>query len=486
MPDEPVSQLKKLQQQAESLMDDRQLAQAEAMRAHPFRQRLHFWVMVGRSFVRNRCPVRASALAYSSLLAMIPMLALVLSVTTSILKTQGEERIRSFVDQMVRHITPYVGADASGAGDSDERVAKARTEAAQARDEAAKKINEFIQRAQSGAVGVTGLIAFVLVAISMLARIEATFNDIWGVARGRSWYMRIVLYWAAISLGPVALISAVGLTTTVQLGKVAHVAGLQFILDSPFVSGLIGHAVPIIVLSLAFAMIYLLLPNTKVRFSAALAGGFTAGLLWHLNNKLSVVFVSRITSNSAIYGSLGIVPVFMIGMYFGWLILLFGAQVAYAYQNRGAYLQERLAEGINQRGREFAALRLMTQLGQGFHRGDQPPGLNRLATLTGVPTRLASQVLQLLIQAKLVIEVLDRETGYAPARPLERITAQDILTALRTGAGTELATRDDATRELLRSELARIQSAEQAVATPITLKKLVERAEGTAAEEAAI
>ena len=486
MPDEPVSQLKKLQQQAESLMDDRQLAQAEAMRAHPFRQRLHFWVMVGRSFVRNRCPVRASALAYSSLLAMIPMLALVLSVTTSILKTQGEERIRSFVDQMVRHITPYVGADASGEGDSDERVAKARTEAAQARDEAAKKINEFIQRAQSGAVGVTGLIAFVLVAISMLARIEATFNDIWGVARGRSWYMRIVLYWAAISLGPVALISAVGLTTTVQLGKVAHVAGLQFILDSPFVSGLIGHAVPILVLSLAFAMIYLLLPNTKVRFSAALAGGFTAGLLWHLNNKLSVVFVSRITSNSAIYGSLGIVPVFMIGMYFGWLILLFGAQVAYAYQNRGAYLQERLAEGINQRGREFAALRLMTQLGQGFHRGDKPPGLDRLAILTGVPTRLASQILQLLIQARLVIEVLDRETGYAPARPLERISAQDILTALRTGAGTELTTRDDATRELLRSELARIQSAELAVATPITLRKLVERAEGTAAAETVI
>jgi len=486
MADEPVSHLKKLQQKAESLMDDRQVALEEATSAHPFRQHLHFWVMVWRSFVRNRCPVRASALAYSSLLAMIPMLALVLSVTTSILKTQGEERIRSFVEQMVKQITPYVGTDAPAEEEDDERLTKARAEAVQARDEAAKKINEFIQRAQSGAVGVTGLIALVLVAISMLARIEATFNDIWGVARGRSWYMRVVLYWAAITLGPVALIGALGLTTTAQLGKVAHVAKLQFILESPLVSGLLGYAFPILVLSLAFSMIYLLLPNTRVRFSAALAGGLTAGVLWHLNNKLSVVFVSRITSNSAIYGSLGIVPVFMIGMYFCWLILLFGAQVAYAYQNREAYLQERLAEGVNQRSREFAALRLMTQLGEGFQRGDRPPGLNRLATLTGVPTRLAGQILELLIRARLVIEVVDRETGYAPARPLERITAQDILTALRTGTGTELATRDDPTREFLRSELARIQSAEEAVATPITLRRLVETTARTGAGEASI
>ena len=486
MADEPVSQLKKLQQKAESLMDDRQVALEESISVHPIRQRLHFWVLVWRSFVRNRCPVRASALAYSSLLAMIPMLALVLSVTTSILKTQGEERIRGFVDQMVKYITPYVGAEAPAEGDNDERLAKARAEAVRARDEAAKKINEFVQRAQSGAVGTTGAIALLLVAISMLARIEEAFNDIWGVARGRSWYMRVVLYWAAITLGPVALISALGLTTTTQLSKVAHVARLQFILESPLVSGLLGYAFPILVLSLAFSMIYMLLPNTRVRFSAALAGGFTAGLLWHLNNKLSVVFVSRITSNSAIYGSLGIVPVFMIGMYFCWLILLFGAQVAYAYQNREAYLQERLAEGVNQRSREFAALRLMTQLGQGFHRGDRPLGLNRLAAITGMPTRLASQILQLLIQAGLVIEVTDREAAYAPARPLERITAQDILTALRAGAGTELATRDDPTREMLRSELARIQSAEEAVATPITLRKLVETAERTGAGEAGV
>jgi membrane protein len=486
MADEPVSQFQKLQQQAKALMDDRREAVAETSRVHPFRRFIHFWVMVGRSFVRNRCPVRASALAYSSLLAMIPMLALVMSVTTGILKTKGQESIQSFVDQMVRHITPSVIADDAGNTEADEGLARARAEVRQARDQAVKKINEFIQRAQTGTIGATGAIALLLVAISMLARIEATFNDIWGVARGRSWYMRVVLYWATITLGPVALISALGLTTTAQLGQVSQVTGLGFILNHPLVNGLIGHAFPILMLSLAFAMVYLLLPNTRVQFSAALAGGVTAGLLWHLNNKLGVVFVSRITSNNAIYGSLGVVPVFMIGMYLGWLILLLGAQVAYAFQNRQAYLQERLAEGVNQPGREFVALRLMTQLGQSFQRGEKAPGLSRVAALTGVPTRLGSQVLQLLVQARLVVEIVDRETGYAPARPLERITVQDILTALRAGAGTELATRDDPTRALLQSAMNQVHQAERAVAEPLTLKQLVEGAEAGVGGEASL
>jgi membrane protein len=472
MADESAGKLKRLQQEAQTLLDDRKAAASEKLQSSRVRQFAHFWVLVVRSFIRNRCPVRASALAYSSLLALIPMLALVLSVTTSILKAQGEKPIREFVDKLVESVTPYVSAESTTATDARQKPAQARAEAAQARQDAADKIKEFIDRTKSGTIGATSAIVLIFVAVAMLARIEATFNDIWGVARGRSWYMRVVLYWAAITLGPIVLISALGLTTTGQLNLSA--SKLHFLTDLPLVKSLISGFLPALVLSLNFAMVYLLLPNTKVQLSAAAVGGLTAGLLWHFNNKLSVHFVSRITSNNAVYGSLGMVPVFMVGMYLGWLILLFGAQVAYAFQNRQAYLQERLAEGINQRGREFAALRLMTQLAQRFQRGEKPPTLTQLATPCGVPTRLASQLLQTLVQAKLAVEVLDREIGYAPARPLDRISAHDILLALRTGSGQELATRDDEVRQRLRGEFAKIQQAEQDMAQPVTLQKLVE------------
>src|SRR5438093_4906287 len=94
----------------------------------------------------------------------------------------------------------------------------------------------------------------------------------------------------------------------------------------------------------------MLVPNTKVRWRAAVVGGLVGGILFHLNNLVSVLYVSRVVSNSKIYGSLALVPVFMIGLYFSWLILLFGAQIAYAFQNRVAYLEERQAENITQRG----------------------------------------------------------------------------------------------------------------------------------------
>src|SRR5213595_2406551 len=96
-----VSRGKKLQAEAQALLDERGLVLADEARLHPLRRFIHFWVMVGKSFVRNRCPVRASALAYSTLLALIPMLAVALSVSTSILKNEGQDRISGLIDKFV-------------------------------------------------------------------------------------------------------------------------------------------------------------------------------------------------------------------------------------------------------------------------------------------------------------------------------------------------------------------------------------------------
>src|SRR6185503_21028131 len=115
-------------------------------------------------------------------------------------------------------------------------------------------------------------------------------------------------------------------------------------------------------------------------------------------------YVSRVVSNSRVYGSLGLVPVFMLGVYFSWYVLLFGAQIAYAFQNRKLYLQERIAENVNQRGREFVALRLMTCIGQRFQRGLPPATVHEMSSELGVPSRLVQQVLRTLIAAHLVIE----------------------------------------------------------------------------------
>jgi len=212
-----------------------------------------------------------------------------------------------------------------------------------------------------------------------------------------------------------------------------------------------------------------------VDWRAAMVGGLAGGLLFHLNNLVSVLYVSRVVSNSKIYGSLGLVPVFMMGLYFSWLILLLGAQVAYAFQNRASYAEERQVENINQRGREFVALRLMTRVCQHFLRGDPPPSALQLSRALGVPSRLVRQIMQTLCCSHLIVETSGPENGYGPARPLENITCHDVLDALRSNHGHDLSTRDDSARVEILGEFHRIQEAERAVAQRVTMLALANR-----------
>ena len=314
-----------------------------------------------------------------------------------------------------------------------------------AQKEAAKSIHEFIQTTQSRTLGVVGMLLLVFVAIRMLANIEETFNDIWGVTRGRSWPSRIILYWATITLGPLLLAGALALASS------PHFQATKGAVSGTVIGSFIFELLPLIVLWLSFALIYQLVPHTKIHFGAALVGGIVGGTLWHLNSVFGFLYVSGVVSKSRIYGSLGLVPVFMAGLYFSWLILLFGAQVAYAFQNRRAYLQDKLMENVNQRGREFIALRLMTCIGQRFQLGQPPVTLQIISTELGIPTRLAQQVLQPLLAARIVVEIGGNDCSYTPARPLDAITAHHVLYAMRTGGGQELPMRDGPIRCARRS-----------------------------------
>ena len=508
-----VSLFQRLREAGQALLDER--GPAGLADFSNWQKFAHFWVLVWKSFTRNRCPVRASALAYATVLALIPMLAVAVSITSGLLKKEGEDQIDQFIVKLVTSVTSTALVDTNSAGTTtnltltESSVTKVDNpttlaanlatgatnelasaagspatvtnglpafardvEAVKARRAMARYIHEFIQNTRSGTLGVTGSVLLIFAAISMLSRIEDTFNDIWGVARGRSWFMRVVLYWGVISLAPILLIVALGLASGAHLESTR-----KLITAMPFVSRFTFQFLPVVMLCLTFAAFYSLIPNTKVHWGAALVGGLAGGIMFHLNNVVSVLYVSRVVSNSKIYGSLGLVPVFMIGLYFSWLILLFGAQVAYAYQNRATYFEERQIENINQRGREFIALRLMTCIGQRFVQGELPLSAVEIAEALSVPTRLVQQIMQTLGAARLVTEAAGAEPGYLPARPLEKITCHDILLALRASQGQELATRDEPTRSEVYGEFHRIQEAERQAASAVTMLALVNRAQ---------
>jgi len=457
-------------------------------------QTTHFLVLVYRSFLRNRGLVRASALSYSTLLALIPLLAVALSVTSSLLKNQDESTLDHVIERFVASVMPAsVSATNSPVGTtaSHEMAVSSGTNllasgldttnrlgtnavitagvddqnALTAQKEMTRQIEKFVQNSSSGALGVTGMIFLVFTSISLLRGIEETFNDVWGITQGRSWRRQVVLYWAIITLGPVMM---VGLT-----GGAYFQQTRSFMQSIPLLAPVYSQVLPIILMSLALALFYKVTPNTEVKTRPALLGGFVAGTAWHCYNQLGFLLVSRATNASRIYGSLFLLVLFMGGLYIVWLILLLGAQIAYAFQNRVAYLQDKLAENVNHRGREFVALRLMTFIAQRFHDGQPPATTPDISAELRIPSRLVQQVLRTLLGAQLVIEVSGAEAAYAPARPLQSINAWQILQAMRTSGGQSITCDDEKARRGVFGEFARIEDAERDAASSVTLITLL-------------
>ncbi len=561
--------LRKFQAAVQAFLEERTLLLLDDADLTTARRVLLFCARVYHGFVRSRCPVRAAALAYTSLLAMVPLLAVAVSVSASLLKSQGEQSIQNWIREAITQVAPMLGLKEAAADtpsfsaadikDVDRLVRRlesgnsvlsrylwdvrfseagkntltnlslpveqrkaalaeelnrvvagesiydparfppdrisARTRALleqkpqgadlarlnryllsdvypvgqDALDTVTAQIYEYVSNFQSGKLGVTAVLALIFVAISLLATVETTFNDIWGVTRGRGWFARVVQYWAALTLGPMFLFSALTLTTWANVSR--HVEAL------PMARFFMPFLIPLVILTLGCALLYLVMPNTKVPWQAALFGGLVAGALLQLNSYCNVMYVSRVLTYKQIYGSMAALPLFLLGLYLSWLLILLGAQVTYTYQNRHAYLQEQKAQVINQRGREFVAVRLMTHLAQRFHAGQPPPTATEMAEGLRVPLRLVSQIMATLGQAGLIHDVAGLETAFVPARPLEQITVRDVLHALRAGQGQELTTGDDSARPIVHKEFQAIENAWQQAAGALTLEKLVRRVE---------
>ncbi len=429
---------RRLQQEIWALFFDED--HAEAIAASRVRRFLHFWVVVGKGFTRSRCPVRASALAYSSLLAFIPLFAVVIGIATGVLKGE-RDRIKSDIDLVLTNLVPQIKENPDFLDMKNKIVAYTW---------------DGIDKVNSGTIGTSGALALLTVIIFMLARVEETLNDIWGVSQGRSWYARVVNYWAAISLGPVIILAAISFTAALRLERTE-----EYLSMLPFIGSFLLKLAPVPIVGGAFALFYALVPNTKVQWRAALVGGLTAAVLWHLLNQTSFLFVSQVNRNSKIFGTLVPIPVFMAGMYFSWLLLLFGSQVAYSYQNRKAHFTSRQSDRVHQDGCELVAVRVMVEVGRSFVAGRDGPSLQALSERLEVPTELIGRVVGTLLRTHLVVESSGSETGLAPGRPLAQIRVSDILTAMRRGVGQRLATRADESRALTERELESVRKAEE-------------------------
>ncbi len=358
-------------------------------------------VVVWRDFFNDHCLLRASALTYTTLLAIVPLLALMFSV----LKGLGVQNTLQpiILDQIA------IGS---------EQVVTA--------------IVEYINNTNVGRLGTVGLIALVVTVIALLSNIEESFNSVWGVRETRSIFRRFSDYSSVVLLGPLFLLAAISMTTTLE-----NQAFVLRLMEMTYVGELIYFlfkVLPFLAMWVAFTFLYLFMPNIKVEVRAAVLGGIFGGTLWQLAQFGYINFQVGVARYNAIYGTMAALPIFMVWLYLSWLIVLLGLEVTYAIQNLRTIRREIRGGNINFASRELAALTVLLLVSEVFYRGEKPWDMEKISESLQLPSRLARSILNEMVRLGYLAEVRDGEnngSAYQPARAPEGVVVYEVIRALR-------------------------------------------------------
>jgi membrane protein len=361
---------------------------------------LQLAVMIAQGFVRDRLLLRASALAYFTVLSMVPLLAIAVSLVGSL--GVGEEVARLAVEQI-----------AAGS------------------PEAQTYILGIIDHANFRGLGSLGAVTLFLTTVLGISNIEGALNNIWGVRQFRPWTRRLPDYLAVLVVAPLLLGAALSLATTMRNEWV-----VQRLLEVPAFSmawelGL-SHA-PTFVLATAFAFLYGFLPNTSVRPVSAALGGVVAGVLVSVAQNAYLGFSIGAARAHALYGTFAQLPLLFVWIYLFWAIVLLGAEVAFAHQNLRLYRREVRGRVAGSAEREAVGLRIALEVARAFRDAAPPWTADTLSDALCVPVRTVRGVLADLESGQLVaaLDAPEHPGCWQLARPAERIQVLDVLAALR-------------------------------------------------------
>lgn len=368
--------------------------------------------------------IRAAALSFNSLLALGPLVAIAVLISGFALGNQDPAFAAQGLNRVISFIAPQV-AQYDQAADPAAAAAPAAT------PEMLQLLNNFISNSRSGTAGLIGILTLFLIVIGLFTTIENTFNDIWGVRRGRSLLARIVYYWSVITLGALLFFTSL---TLLSAGAFLNVffekipLGAQ--LKSLFVWMLPSGSVLLLVFILT--LFYRIVPHTRVRWRAALLGAVIVTGLLFLNNYLAFLYFKRVVLSKSLYGSVSIMPILMLGLYVFWFFVLVGGQITYAVQNVRYRSSQTAWQSLNHATRESMSLVVLLLIARRFKVAAPAYSVSELATLIRVPSQILNESLNRLSDLRFIAELPPTEGAdpndfrYQPARPLDQITLEEF------------------------------------------------------------
>lgn len=390
--------------------------------------------------------VRSAALTFYTLMSLVPVVALVFAVVKGFGLAEGLEQNLYEVLPQSPEVIDYVVGFAQKA----------------------------LARTQGGWVALVGVLTLFWAVIKVFGSIEDAFNNIWEVRSTRSAARKYGDYIAVVVVAPILWVISSSMGN--YAAEILGVAG------SPALE-VLSRAGSLVVAWVMFTFIYVVLPSTKVRFTAALTAGVVAGTAFVLFQWGYVYLQRWMTSYNAIYGSFAALPLFLLWMQISWEILLLGGELSFAYQNVARFDEERESLLVSYDCRRKLMVGVMVLVSRAFRDGRGAVSFSEIRDRLDVPTRIMNNILYTLVQARMLSEIrtegTDYDLEYAPARDISTLRVYDILSAVDShGFGRDTIDMRS-NRELRRCAevVERLKDVTRASAENVLLTELMDGAE---------
>ena len=377
-------------------------------------KQLRIILIVFRNFTKDRLQVQAASLTYYSLLSVVPLVAMAFAIAKGFgFESALEEELTSLMtghDEVVEQIMVFA--------------------------------NRMLDNTQGGVLAGVGIVVLLWSVMQLLISIENSFNEIWQVAKARSWVRKFTEYFSIMLLAPIMIILSSSITVLVTSEVQNLISEVDFLSSIGSLVMFSFKLIPYVLIWLLFTFIYMVMPNTKVSFKSAFIAGVIAGTAFQAVQWGYIHFQVGVSKYNAIYGSFAALPLFLIWLNISWLLTLIGAEVAYANQFVGEIKNEIDGKKLSLRQQHIVAMMLASRLAYNFENGKEPETAHELCVALDLPFGVTSRVLSVMRDVHLVIEVdIENDSehrGFMPARNLESMTVGNLVTEINKCGETKM------------------------------------------------
>jgi membrane protein len=374
-------------------------------RKYFFIKQLRILILAIRGFAEDKCPLSASALTFYSILSIVPVVAMAFGIA----KGFGFQKL----------------------------LEKELLEKFQGQEEVMNRVVAFahslLENTKGHMIASIGILFLLWTVIKLLSQIERSFNDIWEVNNPRTYGRKFSDYLSIMLISPILFIlsSSVTVFITTQIAVITQKVALIGMF-SPIIFFMLKF-IPYGLIWILFIFIYILMPNTKVNFSSGLIAGVIAGTIYQIAQWAYITFQVGMARYNAIYGSFAALPLFLIWIQLSWLIVLFGAEISFAYQYVDTYDFEPDRRFISPAFKKLLSLQISRLIISTFLKAEPPLSAFNISKTLEIPIRLVQQILDELVETGILSDTevkKNKEISYQPARDINAITINSVIEAL--------------------------------------------------------